>query len=163
MVIRDLTEPLKPKEGMNSCIRIQTSLSRLSRRHTGAKLCIIWCPSKVDIPGIQQADTAAKAAASLQQLLGAVPDPASTKAQIRAQLKANVTRPPTQPEINRLLGNFDPVNTYIGNASFPDRTRPSLPKSAPVTARSTVISSASKHPTPPTARSAPKWRMLTTY
>lgn len=65
MVIRDLTEPLKPKAGMNSCIKVQNSLGKLLRRHPGAKISIIWCLLKVKILRMQQVDAAAKEAASL--------------------------------------------------------------------------------------------------
>lgn len=123
-VIRDLTEPVKAKAGMESCLRIQTGLGKLIRQHQGAKISIIWCPSKTDIDGLTAADAAAKEAMTLQQVIDAPPDPTATRASIKAKLKASTTAPPTKEVLTRLLGHFDPTKTYAALCKLtrPDET-----------------------------------------
>lgn len=123
-LIRDLTEPLRAKAGMNTCIRIQASLRKLIRQHPGSKVSIIWCPSRSEVAGMTAADAAAKAAVSLPQVLDTTPNPASTKTRIKAQLRAAASIIPPKLVVDRLLGSFDPVKTYsaLCKLSRPDAT-----------------------------------------
>lgn len=120
-VIRDLTKPMKPKAGMETCLRIQASLGKLIRRHPGTRISIIWCLSKTDVAGLNAAEAAAKEAMSLQQAIDTPPDPTATRACIKASLKVAATANPSAEAINRLLGHFDPAKTYVALSKL---TRP---------------------------------------
>lgn len=118
-VIRDLTEPLKVKVGMLTCLRIRGNISKLSRRYPNSKAAFIWCPSKSDVEGMKRADAAAKAATTLRQVITQPPHPPAILKQIKEQEAEAARTPPSQPELTRLLGKFNPVETFKALCKLP--------------------------------------------
>lgn len=118
-LIRDLTEPLRPKTGLNTCIRIRSGLNKLLHLHPTAKVSILWCPSKADIPGMTAADKAAKAANSIPQLISTVPKPSTVRAQIKAQLKEAATMLPSADALTRLMKTFNPAKNFAALCKLP--------------------------------------------
>lgn len=96
-LIRDLTEPLRVKAGMLTCLRIRENLHQLSHRFPGSRVAIIWCPSKNDVPGMQRADAAEKAAATLRQIIAQPPPPhpPAILRRIKEQVVGAAKAPPT--------------------------------------------------------------------
>lgn len=65
-IIRDLTETSKVKPGMTTCARIRRALTGLLDSRPGAKVALVWCPSKKGIGPMIEVDAAAKEAVHLR-------------------------------------------------------------------------------------------------
>lgn len=123
-IIQDLTEPLRVKVGMLTCLRIRNSLLRLSTRNPNSTVAIIWCPSKSEVAGMKSADAAAKAATTLRQIITQPPYPPAILKRIKEQVAEAARTRPSQPELTRLLGKFNPEETFkaLIKLSRPDAT-----------------------------------------
>lgn len=123
-LIRDVTEPVRVKAGMSACLRIRNSLSKLLNAHRAARAAVIWCPAHQDIGGINAADAAAKEAVDLPQVIESLPTATAAKAMIKRQLTESKVIQPPRAILTRLLGTFNPKETYdaLCKLSRPDAT-----------------------------------------
>lgn len=73
---------------------------------------------------MRKADAAAKAAAGLQQIMDQPPNPPAILRRIKEQLMRATRTPPPQEVLTRLLGKFNPEETYkaLRKLSRPDAT-----------------------------------------
>lgn len=120
-LIRDITETLRAKPGMTTCLSIRWSLNKIILRHPGSTAAVLWCPSKKDIQGLEIADTAAKAAYSLPQVIETSSNPHVISKKIKQQLASSVASTPPFPKhtLDRLMGFYNPVATYKALAKLP--------------------------------------------
>lgn len=123
-MIQGMTEPLRLKPGMLTCLRLRQNLSRLISRYPNSTAALIWCPSKSAIEGMVKADAAAKTATTLRQTIDQPPNPSAILKRIKEQVLGAARLPPTSAALTRLLGNFDPTSTFkaLSKLSRPDAT-----------------------------------------
>lgn len=73
---------------------------------------------------MQKADAAAKAATTLQQFITQLPHPPAILKRIKEQVAEAARTPPSQQELTRLMGTFNPEETFkgLGKLSRPHAT-----------------------------------------
>lgn len=111
-IICDLTDVLRAKPGMTTCLQIRRNLNKILQTHQDLTAAIIWCPSKQDINRVTVADKAEKTACSLPHVVDVTPQPGAVLQRIKRQLQETITATPPKLVLDRLMGFFNPLATY---------------------------------------------------
>lgn len=109
---------------MLTCLRIRQNLSKLLNRYPNSTAALIWCPSKSAVAGMKKADTAAKAAVTLRQIIDQPPHPPAILKRIKEQVAEAARTTPSTEVLVRLMGKFNPEDTFkaLCKLSRPDAT-----------------------------------------
>lgn len=109
---------------MNTCIRSQRNLKKLTKSHPGSAVAVLWCPCKKDIEGLELADSAAKEATTLPQVINVSPCQDTVKKHIKHQLSDTISATPPSHILDRLMGFYNPPATYkaLSKLTRPDAT-----------------------------------------